>query len=456
MWGCTSNPILQEDAVGKATLRRGDRRRNEKLARLRAVVRGELAIMAIDLAKAKQAVVVLDHDSQVVGRRMFACSPWGLGQALAWAEDVAAQAGFDGGVTAFEPTGHRWKPLWQLCADRGVGAVCVQPLVVHHSREAEDFTRDRSDFKDAVIIGRLAAELRGYLPQAPQGHWARLGHLGTRRDELVVRATAARQGLCDLLEVAWPAALGVCAKPTESRTWRAAMMVATDPGEVAAMAYDAYEQAVRVQLAAVGASRLQRRIIAALWKAAHQPGGIDAERAAAAERAGFVAGDWQRALAELGDVEARMVGALDAVGLTELATSIPGVSAVGAAAILAETGDPTRYDSARAWVKHAGLCPRDNDSGTFQGHTRVSGRGRPRLRTAAWRAVWGALPHNPVFAAKHHHLTTRAANPLADEQARAAVAAALLRQLHAVCTQRMAWDPAIAAGTHPQEVTAAA
>jgi hypothetical protein len=49
MWGCTSNPILQEDAVGKATLRRGDRRRNEKLARLRAVVRGELAIVAIDL-----------------------------------------------------------------------------------------------------------------------------------------------------------------------------------------------------------------------------------------------------------------------------------------------------------------------------------------------------------------------------------------------------------------------
>ena len=76
---------------------------------------------------------------------------------------------------------------------------------------------------------------------------------------------------------------------------------------------------------------------------------------------------------------------------------------VGAAAILAETGDPTRFDDAKAVVKHAGLCPRDNASGAFAGKTTISGRGRPLLRLAAWRAVWGALPHNPVFAARYTH-----------------------------------------------------
>jgi hypothetical protein len=39
------------------------------------------------------------------------------------------------------------------------------------------------------------------------------------------------------------------------------------------------------------------------------------------------------------------------------------------------------------------------------------GRGLPRLRTAAWRAMW-ALPHNPVYAARFEHLTTRVSNPL--------------------------------------------
>lgn len=442
--------------TGRDRLGRGDRRRNERLARLRAVVRHDLAVVAVDLAKAKQAVAVMDHDSRVLGRRMFACSPWGLDQALAWAEDVAVDAGFAGIVAAFEPTGHRWKPLLALCRDRRVGAVCVQPLLVHRGREAEDFTRDRSDFKDATIIGRLATELRCYLPYALEGEWARLRHLGARRHELVVRATAARQGLAALLEVCWPAALQAAARPLDSLTWRACTAVSTDPDEVAGMRWRDYERKVRRQLPAQGTTRLTRRIARAVWESATHPGGIAGERAAAAERSTFARDDWFHARMLLNDVEQRMVGVLDALDLTDLVTSIDGVSAVGAAAILAETGDPTRYDSPRAWVKHAGLAPRDNESGTFHGTTKVSGRGRPLLRTAAWRAVWGALPHNAVYRARYQHLTTRPRNRLNDGQARAAIAAALLRQLHAVCTRRVAWNPAVAAGITDREVVPAA
>ena len=60
--------------------------------------------------------------------------------------------------------------------------------------------------------------------------------------------------------------------------------------------------------------------------------------------------------------------------------------------------------------------------------------------------MFTALRHNPVLAARHAHLTGRADNPLTDTQARVAVAASLLRQLHAVIVTRTAWDPAIAAG----------
>lgn len=141
-----------------------------------------------------------------------------------------------------------------------------------------------------------------------------------------------------------------------------------------------------------------------------------------------------------------MVGVLDELALTELVTSIPGLSAVGAAAILAESGDLARFDSGRALVKHAGLCPRENSSGTFAGKTTISGRGRPLLRVAAWRAVWGALPHNPVLADRHKHLTGRADNPLTDAQARIAVAGSLLRQLFVVVTTATAWNADIARG----------
>src|SRR5680860_1300695 len=169
-------------------------------------------------------------------------------------------------------------------------------------------------------------------------------------------------------------------------------------------------------------------------------------RHGALERVGDALADWQRLRVQRDDVEARMVRVLDDLTLTSLVTSIPGLSAVGAAAILAETGDPARFDSARALVKHAGLAPRDNESGTFKGVSRISGRGRPELRLAAWRAVWGALPHNTVLAARHHHLRMRDTNRLTDHQARVAVAGSLLRQLHAVIVHRVPWDARVAAG----------
>lgn len=57
----------------------------------------------------------------------------------------------------------------------------------------------------------------------------------------------------------------------------------------------------------------------------------------------------------------------DELGLTELVTSIAGAYPVAAATIFAETGDLTRFRSARAVVKHARAVPAENSSGQHQG-----------------------------------------------------------------------------------------
>src|SRR4029434_5581589 len=124
---------------------------------------------------------------------------------------------------------------------------------------------------------------------------------------------------------------------------------------------------------------------------------------------------------------------------------------------LAETGAPRRYPTARALVKHAGLAPRENLSGAFTGRTRLTGQGRPGLRLAAWRTVWGAQKANPVYAARYRHLTSRENNKLRPTQAQTVIAAAILRHLHAVITTGRTWDPAIAThGTRPRLEPAAA
>jgi transposase len=141
---------------------------------------------------------------------------------------------------------------------------------------------------------------------------------------------------------------------------------------------------------------------------------VTGHRPGALERAELVLADWRESRRRLAEVETRMVAVLDELELTGLVTSIDGLTALGAAAILAETGDPTRFGSPRAVVKHAGL----------------------------------------VLAARFTHLTTRGHNRLTRQQARAACAAALLRWLHVIVTGRVRWDPAIAAGGRPLDLVA--
>ena len=102
-----------------------------------------------------------------------------------------------------------------------------------------------------------------------------------------------------------------------------------------------------------------------------------------------------------------MAAVLGELGLSRLA-GIPGLTAVGAAAILAETGDPRRYDSSSSLVKHAGLSPSENASGAFEGQAHISRRGLPGLRLTVWRAIWPLLIHNPVMAAKYAAMTAAA------------------------------------------------
>jgi transposase len=407
------------------------------------------AIVGIDLADCKQMVVVTDHDSKVLARKTYRCRAWDLGAALDWACERAAAKGFAGVTVSCEPTGHRWRVVAQLAADRSMPFVCVQPAVSSWARRAEDLTVDKTDEKDAVLIARLTAQLRCYEPEPVDETWARLRHLGARREQLITEIGSQIQQMRDLLECVWPAALDTAQQPFRSNTWIAALAVVVDRdgGDFARtqrLGPARFEQAVRREILKRGGQKPCRRITRNLFAALSDPAGVVAHRAGALERVQLLLEDWRDAHDRLADTEARMTGVLDELGLTALVTSITGISAVGAAAILAQTGDPRRFATARALVKHAGLAPREKLSGTFTGRTKLTGQGRPGLRLAAWRAVWGAQRANPVYGARYRHLTTRVHNRLKPTQAQTVIAAAILRHLHAVIITGQAWDPAIA------------
>lgn len=446
----------------RSGMTRGDKRRNRRLEELRRLVPRCGALVGVDLAEDKQALAVVDHDSRVLARKTVHVLAHQLGAALDWALARARRAGFASVTVACEPTGSRWLQLQRLCGQRGVAFVCVQPLVTHIAREQEDYTRSKTDERDAVLIARLAAELRCYRPERLSEQWATLRHLGRRRQRLVAAGTAAITQVRDYLAVAWPAGLTTAAGPFRSATWLAATAVVTrqcgaEPARLRGLGLDGFTAQVRAELPRWGAKRPTGRIVAAVFEALSCADGVAAHRRGLLRRTGWALEDLRAARTQRAGIEAEMIAQLDVLGMGACAASVPGMTAVTAAVILGEAGDPARFGSARALVKHAGLAPAANESGHTARAAHISRRGRPALRLAVWQVTRPMLRHNPVLAAKYAQLTTRPTAKLTTAQAHVACAAAVLRWIYALTTHHTIWDPRIAAGAigHDQAVKAA-
>jgi len=464
---------------GSGGMTRGDRRRNARRERLRGLLPRDGAVVGIDLGDEKQAIAVVDHDVRVLARKTVRVKAFRLGEALDWALAQAQAKGFAQVTVACEPTGPRWLQVQRLCAERAVPLVCIQPLMSHIAREQQDLTMHKTDESDCVLISRLAIELHCYIPEELDETWAHLRHLGRRRSQLITAATASAQRIADFLSVAWPAVTETCARPLESLTWLTTVQAVTsrcgaDPARLAGAGAEAFIALVRAGVGDWGGKKACGPIIARVFAALTDTEGVVApSRRGLLRRCADELGDLQRTRAQLRQVEADMAGALEELGLSRLA-GIPGLTAVGAAAILAETGDPRRYDTSSSLVKHSGMSPSDNASGAFCGQARISRRGRPGLRLAVWRAVWPMLLYNPVMAAKYQAMTAGAADgagrdgtgpqqvPAAAAAARArrakarvACAAALLRWIYYLVVHDAAWDPAAASGAAASPAEAA-
>jgi transposase len=133
------------------------------------------------------------------------------------------------------------------------------------------------------------------------------------------------------------------------------------------------ESAVRREVTRPGGQKPCLRIVRRVFSALSGPAGVTGHRRGALERAHLLMTDWREAQRRLAGTETRMVTAGE-LRLTDLVTSITSLSAAGAATILAQTGDLTRFATARALARHAGLAPREKISGSYAGRTKMTGQ----------------------------------------------------------------------------------
>jgi transposase len=305
---------------------------------------------------------------------------------------------------AMEATGVYWKPVWQVLSADG-----DFELTLANAAHVKNVPGRKSDRSDADWLADLHAHGLIRASFVPDAATEELRALMRTRKQLVRERTSHVQRIHKTLEQA-NIKLDSVLSDVLGKSGRA-MLEAIAAGEsdaerLAALAHPAVK-APREELreALRGRPAAHHRFLLSLHL--QQVDGIDA----GIERIDR-------------EVETRLAPFCSAV---ELIRSIPGVSRVSAAAILAEIGpDMGRFPSAGHLLSWAGLCPRQDESAGKRRSTRLR-HGDPWLKSALIQCAWAASRKNESYLqAQFRRLKSRRG----PQKAICAVAASMLTAIY--------------------------
>ena len=137
---------------------------------------------------------------------------------------------------------------------------------------------------------------------------------------------------------------------------------------------------------------------------------------------------------QLRALEAAMVEALSPLPETPCLLSIPRVAPVTAAVFLGSIGDPRAYECGEQILRVAGLSLVERSSGIHRGIPRISKRGRPLLRQAAFMFAVRSITRGGLFRTEYEALCQR--NGGRKMKAVVAVMRSGLRLLYSVARDR--------------------
>jgi transposase len=115
---------------------------------------------------------------------------------------------------------------------------------------------------------------------------------------------------------------------------------------------------------------------------------------------------------QLTDIERRLHQMCMEIPYAENILAISGIGENTLCGILAEMGDISRFDDVKEIQKLSGLGLVACSSGKHKGETKISHRGRKRLRYWLFQAAKSAVAHADEFKELHTYYTTRKDNAL--------------------------------------------
>lgn len=394
-------------------------------------------IVGADIAKQNHVARAQDFRGIELGKPLTFCnSAEGLQRLVNWIDSLMQAHDKHQVLFGIEPTGHYWMPLAQFLRNRKIKVVLVNPLHVKRSKELDDNSPTKNDVKDARVIAQLLKDGRYSEPQIPEGVYAELRVGMNMRDRLSKDLLSIKGRIHKWLDLYFPEFLSVF-KDWEGKAALLTLRHFPFPSEIVEIGAEAIVQIWRQEVQrAVGLKRAVQLVEAARHSIAITSGTVMARHELLA-----LLGQYTLLQQQLEQIMDAIEQLLHSVPGSSAMLTLPGVGVVTVAGFLAEVGDLSGYDHPRQIQKLAGYNLKENSSGKHKGQTRITKRGRPRLRALLFRCVMPLVAKNQEFKALHQHFTTRAVNPLRKKQSLIALCCKLIRVFFALGRKQVHYDP---------------
>ena len=340
--------------------------------------------VGIDVSKWKHDVFAMDQDGAVALKPFqIRNDAEGFSNLLKSLEALGDKAGVR---ICMESTGHYHRAVYGFLTDNGYSPSVVNPYLVSAFARGATLRKEKNDRADAIALARYSLE-KGPAPgEAQSDALEQLKSLTRARDRLVRERSDKIVVVTNCLDRIFPEFTGFF--EVKSAIARFILSKRPDAKSIASMTPAFMEKARNVS------HRASALKIQSLKEAAAKTVGRPDPSASAIISATIpVLKSVDGAIAKIeSEIESIMSG------LDEHVSSIPGISAISAAAILGEYGDMSRFGNPGKMLAFAGLESSHSQSGQSDSHGKMVKRGSPHLRYVLMNVAITAKNWNQALA----------------------------------------------------------
>lgn len=408
--------------------------KNEKLS----FISDDMLIVGCDVGSEIHYARAIDTRGRELSKSAFPFSNAleGFQSLLDWSTKIAAANDKTQIVLGLEPTGHYWFALSTWMVSNGISVVQVNPYAVKQTKEVEDNSQLKDDRKDPKLIANLVKDGNFGMPYLPEKLYADIRRLSMFRDQLNEDRIRNLNRLHREMKIYFPEYKDAFGK-IDGAFCLEVLKIAPFPDELVALGAEGIRQIWHdAKLRGRGYTKA-----ASIYEIAKKSVGIKEGADASKQAVKWFVNRILELNEQLSDIEEQLNQKCMEIPHAENILAISGIGENTLSGILAEMGDISRFDDVKEIQKLSGLGLVACSSGKHKGETKISHRGRKRLRYWLFQAAKSTVAHAEEFKELHVYYTTRKDNPLKKMQSLIVIACKILRVIYTILTKGTTYDP---------------